>query len=56
MEKHLLYVVFLRCPLPGARAKNWKLPLSFNNSSTDQNGRKNSSEKQKGDPNWAEYP
>ena len=42
--------------LPGTNTANGKLPLSFNDSSTDQNGRKNSSEKQKGDPNWAEHP
>ena len=38
------------------RSTNAKLPFSFNDSSTDQNGRKNSSENQKGNPNRAEYP
>ena len=42
--------------LLGTRAANWKLPFSFNDSSTDQNERKNSSENQKSNPNRAEYP
>ena len=42
--------------LLGTSTANWKLPFSFNDSSTNQNERKNSSENQKNNPNRAEYP